>query len=136
MYVLDLLLNEEELAQFEEEERGEEWPEGEMSCPVVGCPSGDHWFQRLASYWSHYHKFHHRLATLFRCPKCHMKDIKMSDVRRHLRRIHHTTSVDGVKKETVLNTKFIDPVRGSIARRGRGPKKNADRTRLLLLCFP
>ena len=111
MDILDLFPNEEERGEFEaeDEEMGEEWPEGGMRCPVVGCPSGEHWFGRLGSFWSHYRKYHRLRVTTFQCPKCSLKDIRMSGMRRHLRKKHRLTSTVGVTKETVLNEKYVDP---------------------------
>lgn len=42
-----------EMEDFVEEEMGEEWLEGGMVCPVVECPSWEHFFQHIGSYWSH-----------------------------------------------------------------------------------
>jgi hypothetical protein len=109
MDILDLHPDNEELEAFEEEERGDEWPDGGMRCPMPGCPSGAHWFTGIGSYWAHYHRYHHRRVVVFRCPRCGLKDIKMSEVKRHLRRTHRMTTTEGVTKETVLNTKFVDP---------------------------
>ena len=109
MDVLDVMVDDEELEAFDKEETGEEWPEGGMSCPVSGCPSGAHWFSRIGTYWSHFNKYHRRRVTVFSCPRCGLKDIKMSEVKRHIRRTHRMTTTEGVTKETVLNTKFVDP---------------------------
>jgi hypothetical protein len=109
MDVLELCPGKEEMEEFEEEERDEEWPEGGMRCPVAGCPSEDHWFGKIAGYWAHYHRFYHCLVTLFQCPRCRTKDIKLSEVRRHLRKVHHTSSENGVTRETVVNTKYVNP---------------------------
>jgi hypothetical protein len=109
MDVFELCPNEEEMNEFREEETGEEWPEGGMECPVTGCPSGEHWFSRLGSFWSHYHRFHHRFISVFRCPKCGLKDIKKSGIRRHLRRAHNVTEDEGVGRVTEVNTKYVDP---------------------------
>ena len=82
---------------------------GGMECPVTGCPSGEHWFSRLGSFWSHYHRFHHRFTSVFRCPKCSLKDIKKSEIRRHMRRAHNVTNGEGVRRVTEVNTKYVDP---------------------------
>jgi hypothetical protein len=107
MDVLNVMVDDEEMGQFEEE-TGEEWPEGGMECPVTGCPSGKHWFTTLGSYWSHFHKYHRRRVSVFSCPKCGLKDIKMSGIRRHMRRAHGVTRGEGVKRVTEVNTKFVD----------------------------
>lgn len=107
--ILDLHPNDEDMCEFHEEEMGAEWPEGGMACPVVGCPSGTHLFKKLGSYWCHFHRFHRRHITLYHCPLCSLKDIKMSEVRRHMKKRHRTSSTLDIRKETVLNNKYVDP---------------------------
>ena len=93
----------------EEEEEGEEWPEGGMCCPVSNCPNGNHHFKNLGNYLPHYNRFHQKKIMLYHCPICKVKDAKKSEITRHFKRNHKNKEIGCITGKVVENKKYVNP---------------------------